>query len=138
MSVEIKKSTNPNKKMMAVFYNSDGKKIKTIHFGAAGMSDYTQHKNEERKSRYIARHSANESFNQPMTAGALSRWILWNMTSLRSSIADYKRKFGFKTYKPKPTKTKGYERALNEDKVNPKYPAKKEVETEKKIISLSS
>jgi hypothetical protein len=27
-----------------------------------------------------------------MSAGALSRWILWNKTSLRASIADYKKK----------------------------------------------
>jgi len=130
MSVEIKKSTNSNKKLMAVFFNSDGKKIKTINFGSAGMSDFTQHKDEARKQRYIDRHSANESFDQPMTAGALSRWILWNMTSLRSSIADYKRRFGLKTYKSKPktTKSKGYARALMEDQVNPKYPPKKDSE----------
>ena len=41
MKVEIKKSTNKNKKLMAIFY--DGTKKKTIHFGAAGMSDYTIH-----------------------------------------------------------------------------------------------
>ena len=29
---------------------------KRIHFGAANMSDYTIHKDDERKQRYIARH----------------------------------------------------------------------------------
>ena len=35
--VVFKKSTNPEKKYMAIFYEN-GKKIKTTHFGAAGMS----------------------------------------------------------------------------------------------------
>jgi hypothetical protein len=86
------KSTNPDKKMMAVFRTENGR-TKTTHFGAAGMSDFTIHKDEERKKRYILRHKANEDFNDPTTAGALSRWILWNLPSLRASIADYKKRF---------------------------------------------
>jgi hypothetical protein len=86
------KSTNPDKKMMAVFRTENGR-TKTTHFGAAGMSDFTIHKDEERKKRYILRHKANEDFNDPTTAGALSRWVLWNLPSLRASIADYKKRF---------------------------------------------
>ena len=88
----IGKSTNPDKKMMAVFRTENGR-TKTTHFGAAGMSDFTIHKDEERKKRYILRHKANEDFNDPTTAGALSRWVLWNLPSLRASIADYKKRF---------------------------------------------
>ena len=33
---------------------------KTIHFGAAGMSDYTLHKDDRRKANYIARHQTRE------------------------------------------------------------------------------
>ena len=29
---------------------------KRVHFGAKNMSDYTLHKDDERKKRYIARH----------------------------------------------------------------------------------
>ena len=92
--VVIKKSTNSAKKYMAIFYK-DGKKIKTTHFGAAGMSDYTKHKNKSRKQRYMNRHRTRENWNNPMTAGALSRWILWNKPTLKASISDYKRKFNF-------------------------------------------
>ena len=42
---------------------------KTVHFGAAGMSDYTKHKDKERKERYLARHKNNEQWNNPLTAG---------------------------------------------------------------------
>jgi hypothetical protein len=93
MKVVIKKSSNPSKKYMATFYDKNKKKVKTTHFGAAGMSDYTKHKNKSRKKRYMTRHKRRERWNDYMTAGALSRWILWNKPTLRASIADYKRKF---------------------------------------------
>jgi hypothetical protein len=51
MNIIIKPSTKPDKKYMAII---DDKK--TVHFGAAGMSDYTKHKDKERKERYLARH----------------------------------------------------------------------------------
>ena len=93
MKVDIKKSTNSKKKLMAVFYDGD-KKIKTVHFGSAGMSDHTKHKDDERKKRYIARHSnGKEDWNNYMTAGSLSRWILWSKPTLTASINDFKNRF---------------------------------------------
>ena len=92
MKVIIKKSTNRQKKYMAIFYK-DKKKIKTTHFGAAGMSDYTKHKNETRKKRYMSRLRKRENWNNYMSAGSLSRYILWNKPTLKASIADYKKKF---------------------------------------------
>ena len=38
-SVEISRSSNPEKKLMAIFKDKDGKKIKTTHFGQRGASD---------------------------------------------------------------------------------------------------
>lgn len=57
------------------------------------MSDYTIHKDPERKKRYIIRHKKNEHWNDPITAGSLSRYVLWNKPSLRESIKDYKKRF---------------------------------------------
>ena len=90
--VVIKKSTDPKKKLMAIFSLENGR-TKTIHFGAAGMSDFPTHKDEARKKRYLARHRRRENWNDPMTAGALSRWILWNLPSRQASIRAYKKKF---------------------------------------------
>ena len=92
MKVEIKKSTNKNKKFMAIFYDGN-KKIKTTHFGAAGMSDYTIHNEDARKKRYLDRHRKRENWNDFKSAGSLSRYILWNKKTLNASIADYKKKF---------------------------------------------
>jgi len=92
MEVKISKSTNSKKKYMAVF-TKDGKKVKTTHFGSAGMSDYTKNKDPERKKLYLDRHKKNENWNSYMTAGSLSRYVLWNLPTLRSSISDYKNRF---------------------------------------------
>jgi len=96
MKVEIKPSTQKTKKLMAIFYDDNGKKIKTTHFGSAGMSDFTIHKDKQRKERYLDRHRKRENWNDPMTAGALSRWILWNKPTLQGSIRDYKKRFKLK------------------------------------------
>ncbi len=88
----ITESPNAKKKLKAVF-RLENNRTKTIHFGAKNYSDFTQHRSEDRKAAYIARHGVNESFNDPLTAGALSRWILWNKPTLTASIADFKKRF---------------------------------------------
>ena len=95
MKLTIKKSTKPKKKYMAVFRDK-GKIVKTTHFGARGMSDYTRHKDKTRKARYIKRHKKRENWNDKFSAGALSRYILWGEPSLRESIKKYKRRFRLK------------------------------------------
>ena len=88
----VKKSHRPEKKFDAVFIR-DGRE-KTISFGAAGMSDFTKHKNVTRRARYLKRHSGmGEKWSQPDTAGALSRWILWNKPTFAASLADFRRRF---------------------------------------------
>lgn len=89
----LRRSRRPEKKWDAVFEYPDGH-TKTTSFGARGMSDYTKHKDPERKNRYLTRHRGmKEDWNDPTTAGALSRWILWNKPSFKASVADYTRRF---------------------------------------------
>ena len=95
MRVVIKKSTNKDKKMMAIFYDEE-RKIKTSHFGASGYTDYTLSKDEKKKQAYLDRHRTNENWNDYMSAGSLSRYILWNKKTLSTSIADYKKRFKLK------------------------------------------
>ena len=98
MYVSIGKSTRQGKKMVAVFYDEAKKKIKTTHFGASGYEDYTTHGEMQRKMNYIARHKDREDWNDYMTSGSLSRWILWNKPTLSESIKDYMNKFKLKQY----------------------------------------
>jgi len=96
MQVEIKESSRKDKKLMAIFYDANNFKVKTTHFGAVGYEDYTIHKDSVRKERYIQRHKCNENWNDPMSAGCLSRFILWNKLTLNGSITDYCKKFKLK------------------------------------------
>tara|TARA_R110002124_G_scaffold150208_4_gene316557 strand:- start:2106 stop:2393 length:288 start_codon:yes stop_codon:yes gene_type:complete len=92
MKVLIKPSTSKGKKYMAIFMDGD-KKVKTTHFGASAMSDFTKNKDPARKASYLARHRTTENWADYKSAGSLSRYILWNKPTLRGSIADYKRRF---------------------------------------------
>ena len=92
MKLTIKKSNKPEKKYDAIF-DDDGHK-KTVSFGATGYDDYVLTGNKMKRARYIKRHGHHEDFNDKMSAGALSRWILWgNSTSLNQNISDYKKRF---------------------------------------------
>lgn len=85
---KLSRSPKPEKKYRAHF--SDGTHT---DFGARGMSDFTKHRDESRRQRYLKRHSRNENWRNKKSAGALSRYILWNKPSLRASLADYRRRF---------------------------------------------
>jgi len=57
---------------------------KRINFGAAGMSDYTIHKDEDRRRRYRARHGSIRlkdgrlAYKVKSQAAYWSWWILWD------------------------------------------------------------
>ena len=95
--VQIINSTRKEKKLMAKFYDNDRNKVKTTHFGSE-MSNYTQHKNNERKERYLARHKSNENWNDYTSSGSLARWLLWNKPTLSASFTDYLKRFNLKKY----------------------------------------
>lgn len=66
---------------------------KRVQFGQRGYSDYTIHKDPERKERYLNRHRKRENWSDPTSPGALSRYILWESPSLKTSIRKYKQRF---------------------------------------------
>jgi len=105
MEVQIKKSTNKNKKLMAIFYK-DNKKVKTQHFGSSPNKDFTIYSKElnkkeaeKKKENYIKRHQVREDFNKFQSAGSLSRYILWNKPTISGSINDYVKRFNLKLKK---------------------------------------
>jgi hypothetical protein len=80
-----------SKKWRAIFNDNS-----FTDFGAIGYDDFTtfpEEIREERKKRYLTRHRKNENWNDPKSAGALSRWILWNEPTIQASLRDYKRRF---------------------------------------------
>jgi len=92
--LSVTESPKADKKLMAVFENDETKRKKTIHFGSKNMDDYTLTKDKAQRERYLLRHAKNENWNNPLTAGSLSRFILWgSSTSRTANIAEYKRRF---------------------------------------------
>ena len=90
----IIRSPRQDKKFRAIF--TDGTHT---DFGASGYQNYggigkERHLDKERKARYIQRHQHRENWDDPKSAGALSRWILWNKDTFEASVKDYKKRFG--------------------------------------------
>jgi len=97
--LSIKPSERPTKKYVATFCMCKGEtkccdtERKKVNFGSRGSSTFLDHKDEKKRQAYVARHRVNENFNDPISAGSLSRYILWNKTTLSASIADFKKRF---------------------------------------------
>lgn len=94
LSVNLFHSPLASKKYRAVFYDN-GEKIRHTDFGAKSYEDYTTHGDKQRREDYLRRHKPNEDWDDPYSAGALSRWVLWNKPTLVASWNDYKRRFHF-------------------------------------------
>ena len=60
----------------AVFTLEDGKK-RTVKFGTSSNYATNPDKTKADRSAYIARHAVRENWKDPMTRGALARYILW-------------------------------------------------------------
>ena len=87
MNINIKKSSAQNKKYTAVIDNK-----KSIHFGAKNYSDFTIHKDPERKKAYLARHK-HDYHNNVNYAGFYATNLLWNKKTLAESIRDTNDKY---------------------------------------------
>ena len=87
--MKLETSTRKDKRLMAIFDNG-----MIIHFGLKGGSTYIDNKDTTKRDNYIARHKVREDFNDPYTAGALSRWILWgDYTDLEKNRKAFVKKF---------------------------------------------
>lgn len=85
----ITQSNRKDKRYMAVFENN-----KIINFGLKNGSTFIDHGDKNKRDAYIKRHQVNENFNDPYTAGSLSRFILWGpYTDINKNIKYFKNKF---------------------------------------------
>jgi len=101
--VKLVKLTSGDKKYKAVLLNKETGREKSVKFGAKGFMDYTKYYKRDgkevadmKKSAYKARHSkAGEDWGASGkdTAGFWSKHVLWNKSTVVSSLADVKRKF---------------------------------------------
>jgi hypothetical protein len=97
VAVLITFSPRKTKKLRAVFFY-EGKYWKSVDFGQRPYEDFTTHKDERRKERYLKRHQEKEDWEDFTSPGALARWILWNKPTLKASYNDYINRFGLERY----------------------------------------
>ena len=93
--IGIYPSTTKNKKLVALF-DLGNNKIKRVNFGSKKSSTYLDHNDPIKRENYIKRHTAlgTEDFNDPLTAGSLSMFILWGpYTELEMNITNFKHMF---------------------------------------------
>jgi len=70
--MKIRPSTRKGKRFMVTFDNGT-----TTHFGLAGGKTYIDEGDKAKRTAYLKRHQARENWNDPYTAGSLSRFLLW-------------------------------------------------------------
>lgn len=63
-----------------VYIPTENGRLKKVSYGAAGMSDYTKHKDKERRERYRSRH-VRDHIDNPYKPGFWSWWHLWGDSS---------------------------------------------------------
>jgi len=91
--VSVKPATDGKHKYTAIFLQDTGR-IKTTHFGAKGMDDYTLTGDKEQRERYRQRHRKDLATKDPTRAGFLSYYLLWGeSTSLAENIKTFKQRF---------------------------------------------
>jgi hypothetical protein len=86
-------SNNRLKKYDAIFDD------RVVSFGAkrdngVPYDDFLSSGNVAKREAYLARHRVNENWNDPYSAGSLSRWLLWGPSrSLATNIRLFKERF---------------------------------------------
>lgn len=90
----LERSPRKGKKWRMVFF-FNGRKYGYTDFGASGYEDYTIHRDNARKQKYLRRFRQliayyENDFTAPIT---LSTMILWNKPTIQQSFAAYKRKY---------------------------------------------
>tara|TARA_R110002153_G_C13065771_1_gene472694 strand:+ start:333 stop:635 length:303 start_codon:yes stop_codon:yes gene_type:complete len=93
----VEKSRAKGKKFKATFESDEGLR-KTTHFGSSEHSDYTgaggtkEPTSDEQKRLYKKRH-AKDNLDDPLSAGALSMFLLWHTRDLNKNIQLYRKRF---------------------------------------------
>ena len=86
--MKIQPSTRKGKRFMVTFSNGV-----TTHFGMAGAKTYIDEGDKAKREAYLKRHRARENWDDPYSAGALSRFLNWNKPTLKESMADFMKRF---------------------------------------------
>ena len=93
MKLYIYDSARQGKRFVAIFVKNDIIQF-TSNFGSKNGMTFVDHGDIIKRANYLKRHSVNEEWDDPFTAGSLSRWILWgNSDDIETNIKLFKKKF---------------------------------------------
>lgn len=94
--ISLTKSTKPDKKLKATF-KVDGKR-KVVHFGSKTSKTFLDHRDNQKKKNFRARHHKNiiKFIDDPFAPMTLSNILLWNKKTLKESLEDYLKAYGIK------------------------------------------
>ena len=91
--VSVVRTPGERKEFLARFVLDNGKP-RTIRFGTSSNFALNPSKTFIDRDNYIARHRVREDFSNPITAGSLSRHILWGQSrNWPSNVRSFKRRF---------------------------------------------
>lgn len=96
MNLYIYESARKDKRFLAIFVENGIIKFK-INFGSSTGFTFIDHGDIIKRENYLKRHAVNEDWENPTTAGALSRWILWgDSDDIETNIKAFKKRFQLK------------------------------------------
>lgn len=85
----IEASAKKGKRFVATYANG-----KVVHFGMAGGKTYIDEGDKAKRELYLKRHRPRENWDDPYSAGALSRWLLWGeFTTLDKNHKAFMKKY---------------------------------------------
>ena len=95
IKVILKPSKNKDKKWVVIM-NEFGHRH---NFGQKGASDFTIHKDPQRKENYIKRHRKREDWSDHNSPAFWSKNLLWNKKTISSSIKDIEKNYNLQITK---------------------------------------
>jgi len=82
----LNKSNRKGKRLKVQMINFPGIKDHIHNFGSDIGQTFIDHKNEKKKSAWIARHSVNKNYDNIHSPIFYSRNLLWNTSDLNKNI----------------------------------------------------
>tara|TARA_R110000765_G_scaffold382844_1_gene474092 strand:- start:497 stop:787 length:291 start_codon:yes stop_codon:yes gene_type:complete len=90
--ISVKRTPGERKEFKAAFILNNGRE-KLVRFGTSSNFVTNNKKTPADRLAYIARHRKNENWNNYMTPGSLSRWLLWEDRSLNTNVRNFRKRF---------------------------------------------
>lgn len=91
--LRVERTPNQSKAFRAIF-KMDNDKEKRVTFGTSSNYVLNPDKTKQDRENYLKRHKTREDWEDPLTAGSLSKHILWGESrNLNTNIRAFKKKF---------------------------------------------